>query len=185
MIMETYKQLFIFLEGPDDERLFEKVCKPILMLDYDFIKIIKYAGLTQKIVVDLLKTLKTQIHSDYIFVTDLDAKGDKSFCVTKRKSKLNDKFNNIIDENKIVVVKEEIESWYLAGITQINLEKFKIEPFSNTEQIDKEIFISIMPKKFKSKTDFLIETLKEFSLETGIENNKSLKYFATKYKLIR
>jgi len=183
--METYKQLFIFLEGPDDERLFEKVCNPIFMLDYNFIKIIKYAGLTQKSVVDFIKTLKKQLHSDYIFVSDLDAKGDKSFCVTKRKTKLNDKFSNIIDENKIVVVKEEIESWYLAGITQTSLEKFKMEPFSDTEQIDKETFISIMPIKYKSKTDFLIETLKDFSLESGIEKNNSLKYFVTKYKLIK
>ena len=183
--METYKQLFIFLEGPDDERFFEKVCKPILQPDYNFIKIIRYAGMTQKVVIDLLKTLKSQIHSDYIFVTDLDAKGDRTFCVTKRKNKLNDKFSNIIDNSKIVVVKEEIESWYLAGITKSNLENFKIEPFNDTEQIDKEMFISLMPNKYKSKTDFLIEALKEFSLDSGIEHNNSLKYFATKYKLTK
>ncbi len=183
--MDTYKQLFIFLEGPDDERLFEKVCKPILQNDYNFIRIIRYACMTQKIVTDYLKALKKQIHSDYIFVTDFDARGDKTFCVTKRKNRLNDKFSNIIDERKILVVKEEIESWYLAGVTKENLEKFKIEQFSDTEQIDKETFISLIPKRYKSKTDFLIEALKEFSLETGIEHNNSLKYFAIKYKLIR
>jgi len=185
IIMETYKQLYIFLEGTDDERFFEKIIKPRLTSDFAFIKFIKYAGLTKKVVIDLIKTFKNQPHTDYIFVSDLDTQGDKTFCITKRKSKLNEIFNNVIDNNKMFVVKEEIESWYLAGITQSNLEKFRIEAFSNTEQVNKEMFISMIPKKMKSTIDFQIETLKDFSLESGINKNNSLKYFVNKYKLIR
>jgi hypothetical protein len=183
--MESFKQLFIFIEGPYDERFFEKQIKPLFLETYSNVKLIKYASSEKKFIVGLIKTLKHQPSSAYIFVSDFDARGDNHYCVTQKKEKVREKFSNVIDNNCIVVVKEEIESWYLAGITNANLERFKIKSFLNTEQIDKESFIDLLPKEYTSKTDFLIESLKEFSLETGIDFNNSLKYFVAKYKLLK
>lgn len=178
--MKEFKQLYLFVEGPDDERIFENVFKPLILKKYSFVKIIKYAGLTKKEVRAFIKTLSNQNSSDYLFVCDFDARGDTSFCITKRKKKEIEKFGNILNPDKIRVVKEEIESWYLAGITSANLKKFKIKEFKETEFIDKEKFINLIPGKFQNKTDFLIEIIKEFDIETGINKNNSMKYFITK-----
>ncbi len=178
--MKEFKQLYIFVEGPDDERFFDNVFKPLALDKYNFVKIIKYAGLTKKIVKDYIKAFSKQNSSEYLFVCDFDARVDTSFCVTKRKNKEVEKFGNILEPDKIRIVKEEIESWYLAGITSSNLKKFKIRELKETELIDKEQFIDLIPRKFQNKTDFLIEIIKEFDIETGINKNNSMKYFITK-----
>lgn len=178
--MKEFKQLYIFVEGPDDERIFENVFKPLILEKYSFVKVIKYAGLTKKAVKAFIRTFSNQNSSDYLFVCDFDARGDTSFCITKRKNKEIEKFGNILEQDKIRIVKEEIESWYLAGITSANLKKFKIKELKETELIDKEQFIDLIPRRFQNKTDFLIEIIKEFDIETGINKNNSMKYFVAK-----
>ncbi len=177
--MGEYKQLYIFVEGPDDERFFDKILKPIIINNYNFVKFIKYAGLDKKTIQDFIKTFTKQTASDYIFVCDFDARS-KKLCITEKKNRIIDKYGNILADRKIRIVKEEIESWYLAGISSANLKKYKIKGFKNTELIDKEQFIRLIPSQFQNKTDFLIEIIKEFDIETAKNRNNSLKYFITK-----
>ena len=139
------------------------------------------ATLTKKIILNYIKSLKKESSSEYIFICDFDAKGDNSICITIRKDKAKKEISNVLESNKILVVKEEIESWYLAGINEFNLNRFKIKQYTNTELINKEQFVKLIPKKFEKKTNFLIAILKEFDLEIGKNKNASLKYFITKF----
>lgn len=182
--MSKPKQLFVFLEGPDDERFFKNVCESSMHNSYEEIRLIQYAGMTPKACINFFKTIKSQLKADYIFLTDLDSQGDKKFDVVSRITKVIEKFNREIDESNIIVVKEEIESWYLAGLTPSNLKKFNIKTTNNTELLNKEYFIQQKPKQFTSKTDFMIEILKEYSLEIGITRNNSLRFFTEKHRLI-
>jgi hypothetical protein len=177
----SYKQLFIFVEGPDDERYIDTIVRPQLEERYSFIKIIKYASLTKIVIESFIKTYKKQIHTDYLFICDMDAKGDNSLCITKRKEKEQNKYGSYLEIDKIIVVKEEIESWYLAGITPTNLVKFKIKSFSDTQLVTKEAFEKMIPKNFISPNDFMVEVLKEYSLTQAKNINNSLKYFVNKY----
>ncbi len=176
-----YRQLFIFVEGPDDERYVEKVILPILKEKYAHIKVIKYAKLPKTVVENFIKTYKKQPSSDYLFLCDMDARGNSALCITKRKEKEQNTFGNLIDRDKLVVVKEEIESWYIAGITPENLKKLKIKPFTDTQSMSKEEFVRLIPKNFISTNDFLVEVLKEYSLEQAQSLNASLSYFITKH----
>jgi hypothetical protein len=176
-----YKQLFIFVEGPDDERFINQIIKPLLLERYNHIKTIKYAAMTPKTVIGFIKTFDSQQNSDYIFMCDMDARGDTSLCITQRKTKEQIKFSSYPDSNKIIVVKEEIESWYLAGITSENRKKFNIKPFIGTDTVTKEEFEKIIPKNFGSKTDFMIEVLKEYSLNEAMHFNRSFHYFMSKH----
>jgi len=49
-----------------------------------------------------------------------------------------------------------------------------------TESITKERFYSLIPEDY-SRIDFMREILKNFSLQTAKEKNKSLKYCIKKY----
>lgn len=177
----SYKELFIFVEGPDDERYIKTVVSPKLEDVFSFVKIIKYATLSKTIIENFIKTYKKQIHTDYLFICDMDARGAKSQCVTKRKEKEQNKYGSYLEIDKIIVVREEIESWYLAGITSTNLIKFKIKNFTDTELVTKEEFEKMIPKNFISPNDFMVEILKEYSIDQAKDVNNSLKYFADKY----
>jgi hypothetical protein len=124
---------------------------------------------------NFLKSIKA-MGADYIYVTDIN----NSPCVTARKKEIQSRLRNI-DEDRIVVVIKEIESWYLAGLGSVETKKFKIRSFSGTDSITKERFDSLIPRTVDSRIDFLLETLKSFSIETAKQKNKSFRYFIEKY----
>ena len=82
---------------------------------------------------------------------------------------------------KIIVVVKEIESWYLAGLDNKVCKQLKIKNFPNTEKVTKEEFNSLIPKKFTSRIDFMLEILKNFSIEIAKKKNTSFRYFVEKY----
>lgn len=131
-----------------------------------------------------VKTCKQKESYDYLFVCDMDARGDKTLCITSRKQKEQNKYGrNLLEINKIVVVKEEIESWYLAGITDAQATRLNIKRLADTTFTTKEEFERMIPKNYVSSNDFMVEILKNYSLEQGMEANSSLNYFAKKHLL--
>ena len=82
---------------------------------------------------------------------------------------------------QIAIVVKEIESWYLAGLDNKQSKNLKIPILNSTDDITKEKFNQLIPKKFDSKLDFMTESLKCFSIETAKLKNKSFKYFIEKY----
>jgi hypothetical protein len=75
-----------------------------------------------------------------------------------------------------MVVIKEIESWYIAGLRDIESKKFGIQTFSTTDSLTKENFSNLIPKRYDSRLDFMIEILKNFSAETAKQKNKSFRY---------
>ncbi len=170
-----YRRLFIWVEGKDDERFFKKIMEPKLQKKYDFVETRCYAAMKKEKIDKFLKSIKA-MGADYIYVTDIN----NSPCVTAKKQKTKNKLRNI-DEDKIIVVIKEIESWYLAGLSDIESEKFKISIYSTTDTITKEQFNSLIPKKFDSRIDFMLEILEFFSIEIAKQKNRSFRYCIEKY----
>lgn len=174
----AYKIIYFFVEGPDDLRFFENIIYTILEKKCNLIKIITYAGMKGEKIENYIKSIKSMNHSnnelktEYFFISDIDCQP----CVTKKKSFLKAQYNNI-DVSKIIVVIKEIESWYLAGLKNKNLEKFNIGNLRETNSINKEDFDRRIPKQFDLKRDFLIEILKVFSVSEAKRKNNSFKYF--------
>jgi hypothetical protein len=81
------------------------------------------------------------------------------------------------------VIEKEIESWYLAGLEDTGLTEGGLPVLKNTDTLAKEQFEQLMPRRFDSRIDFMIEALKIFSLEIAKRKNRSLKYFVEKYNL--
>ena len=84
----------------------------------------------------------------------------------------------MVDKSKIRIVQREIESWYLAGLDKINCTKYKIKYLERTDEVSKEKFDSMIPKKL-DHTSFQIEILKYFDKECAKSRNYSFDSFAS------
>ena len=87
------------------------------------------------------------------------------------------------DLAKVVVVKTEIESWYLAGLDHSGTRKLGVPFYTNTEHIPKKIFEQNRPGKFDSRIDFMMEILKIFDIDTAKNQNASFRYVCEKFMI--
>ena len=163
------KMLYIFVEGPDDSRFFDRIGKDLFRNRYDEDKIrtYEYSTKTKEKINDFLKIIG-KMGAEYICQSDLD----EAPCASKRKEKLIERFNDF-EKNKIIVVKIEIESWYLALLDDNACRRFKIKPskIKNTDHITKEQFNDLIPKKFDSRVDFMVEILNCADIEIAKQRN--------------
>ncbi len=174
--MASYRRLFIFVEGNDDERFIRYVIEPEFMKKYDYVRIIKYAQEKKDKLCNLIKSIKS-MGADYLFFADIN----DAPCITGKKSKII-KSCKEISPNRVLIVIREIEGWYLAGLSDEDCIKLKIKCFSNTDNITKEEFNKLIPKKFSySRINFLIEILNHFSIDEARRKNRSFEYFYNKY----
>ena len=164
--------LFIFVEGNDDERFISHIIEPILEGRYEWIKIVKYANYERRKISNLIRSIQS-INSDYIFLADKN----NHPCISAKKNSIKRRWD-FLDEDKIFIVVNEIEGWYLAGVTNINPQ---IPIPESTEGITKEDFNQLIPSRFVSRVDFMHEILKQFSIQRARERNSSFDYFLRKF----
>ncbi len=169
------KVLFIWVEGGSDARFFENVIKPFFRQTYRRVEVRTYANLKRDKFEKILQGLRS-IDSDFLVITDMDMEK----CVTAKKETIMGRIRNLEPE-RIRVVIEEIESWYLAGLDETAARSLKVRPLERTDTITKEQFIAMMPEAFDSRIDFMMEILKVFSPAVAIRQNASFKYFFSKH----
>lgn len=170
-----YKVLYILIEGDDDERFFQRIITPMFEAKYDSVRLWKYAQQTKRKFDSFLRSIKA-MEAEYLYATDINL----APCVTAKKEKIQDKFNDI-DKDKIIVVIKEIESWYLAGLDAENSKNLGVYPLSSVSNLIKEQFDDSIPKRFESRIDFMQEILKYFQIEIAKQKNKSFRYFLDKH----
>jgi len=170
-----YTQLWVLVEGNDDERLIETI-RPQLETQYDRVGIWQYARARDKKTAEFLKVISSTPNIDYVYLTDIN----NALCITVKRGDVKDKFGNRLELDRIVVAVNEIESWYLAGLDEQNSRELGIKPLNRTDDITKEKFNDMMPARFDSRIDYMREILKRFSVETGVAKNASFGYFMRK-----
>lgn len=168
-------KLFLYIEGDHDE-----IFANFILADYlrqsKSIELwpIKYAEKPPKLI---NKDIKSKSDYNYLFLSDLD--NEEHACITARKE---DRIKNYkyLDWSSIIIVREEIESWYLAGI-DTSLDQFSsLDVPDNTEGIDKETFDEMIKDISEYKKDALIEIAKNYNFDLAVKRNKSFKYFLDK-----
>ena len=182
------KILFIFVEGPDDEKFIHAFIRDNKCLNdqYRTIKCIRYSeGWNASKINKYIEKSIMKLGHDYIFLADADFEGEVS-CFPQRKKKLV-KTYKLPDIKKVWIVILEIESWFLAGFDEAFCKKEKLDFKLNTERVTKEIFDKIdRNKKKKSHNqliDFLIRKKTNFSYQEVDKRNKSLARFHNHFKL--
>jgi len=169
------KRLFILVEGEDDIRFFGRIIKPLIAGHYDSVELMPYACIKREKVSRFLKTV-TLMGNEYIFVADID----QERSVRDKKQILYYHFNDIRGNN-IVVVIQEIESWYYAGLSEGAAQKLGVPNLPSTDSMTKEDFNLLIPRRFDSRIDFMFEVLKYFSVDIAVQKNRSFKFFADRY----
>lgn len=158
---------YIFVEGCDDNYLMDKILE-----NKKDIKIIQYSCIKKEKINGLIISIEN-MNDEYVLLADLDEKNP-----TTRKREIKKRFKNI-DCEKIYFSIQEIEAWYLAGISENHIKKYKIKNniLLNTENITKEKFENL----FKNKRDTILEIklnlLSEFDFEKAKSRNNSFKLF--------
>lgn len=155
--------MYVFIEGVDDERFFEWYFK-------EECKFISYSKTKYDKIDKFIKSINSIPNADYIIIADGDGK-----TIEDKKKDIHGDFPSA-DINKIYIVQYEIESWYLAGITPEGIVKFKIKPIRETNNITKEKFDSIIPRRF-SRVDYMKELLKIYNIEEARSRNITFKNF--------
>ena len=171
----AYKQLYIFVEGSDDEFFVANVVIPLLKPKYDLIKIWEYQQKPNKKTQNFLKAI-ISMGADYFFLADINS----SPCKVSKKDKLQHEYGHDLDLTKAVIVVKEIESWYLAGLDETASSELKIKYLPKTNDVTKEKFESLMPSGFSLRIDFMMEVLKRFSIDQARNKNESFDYFMSK-----
>lgn len=171
----AYKRMWVLLEGNDDERFFERVIKPIFENTYDFVRPWQYAQKRTEKVKNFLRSIES-IGSDYLFWGDIN----RLPCVTAKKTRIKRRYGARVDIDNVIIVVQEIESWYLAGLNDKARKELRIRTFRKTDNITKEQFDKLMPKKFDSRIDFMVEVLNRFCVEIAKRKNSSFDYFMEK-----
>ncbi len=174
--MTSYRLLFLFVEGEDDERFFNWIADRYFRNHYDDVKIIKYAQLKTEKISSFIKSIRS-MGSDYIFSADIN----RSPCVTQKKEVINQKIPEI-EQNRIVIVIKEIEGWYLAGLTSEILENLQLPTnVPDANLITKEQFDQLFLKRRTSRTALLAEMLDYYNIKQAVRSNHSFAYFYQKF----
>jgi hypothetical protein len=126
---------------------------------------------------NFLKSVR-QMKNDYIFVADIDTERS----VRDKKQILYYHFSNI-EGGSIIVVIKEIESWYYAGLSSESAVKLEVPEISFTNELTKEGFNRLIPRKYDSRIDFMFEILKYFSIDSARMKNHSFRFFVDRYHL--
>jgi hypothetical protein len=171
----SVKRTFLLVEGPDDIRFFNSIISPILEKNNHYVTIIAHRTKTKKQICNIVRFCENQC-IPYFYFEDID-----SFpSIQRKKSRIDEKLQK--DLMNIIIVIKEIESWYLAGIEDRDLKSLGIKvKISDTNNIIKERFQEILPKKYDSQIDFMIDVLKNFSIQNAIRKNCSFEYFMRKF----
>ena len=110
---------------------------------------------------------------DYIFFADMD----NLACYTDKKHYIQLRTASNVDAAKIIIVKTEIESWYLAGLNYHDARSLNIVFHTNTDNITKEMFQQMTPNSFPSAINLMTEILKKFSMDVCKEAKSIISIF--------
>ena len=142
----------IWVEGGDDSRFFESVLKPRMNQRFQIVEIIEYASKPTTWLKNFILTIK-KMNNEYIFVHDFNS----NKCIMSAKDKLGEKYP-WLEKDHIVIVKAEIESWYVCGLKMEDCKKLGFPYKKSTESIikDRSYKKKLTPR---SKIAFTLEIL--------------------------
>ena len=173
--MLTYRRLFVFVEGRDDDRFFDAAIRPLITNRYDHIEIRQYAERKRAWVGRFLRSI-SQMGADYIFIGDFDG----GPCITLKKESLMTRYGGLEFE-RIYIAKAEIESWYYAGLDEEQCSSLGLHHFDGTESLTKEQFDAQIPIASQTRTEFMVELLSRYDHTTARRQNSSVEYIHRKF----
>ena len=174
--MNGYRKLVLFVEGSDDQLFAESILRPLVQPLFDYVQIYPYAKEKPTKVRGYVNQIRYVADWSYIFIADFD----QGPCVTRRKDQLMSRYGNL-DADRILIVKSEIESWYLAGLDSDSCIELGVQPLGDTDSITKEIFGTVIPRNYEDRVGFMVDALRYYDIGTARDKNTSFDYAMGKH----
>jgi len=172
-----FNELYFLVEGNDDERFFQRIVEPILQDRYDYIGYYQYARRPKRKIQAFIKSIASK-QADFLCITDINT----SPCVTARKKQVKRNKLGTLSDSRVLVVKKEIESWYLAGLNEECCRRLRLPACRETESISKEQFKQFLSgSKLGCTINCMIDILRNYNICTAKSKNESFDYFHRKY----
>jgi hypothetical protein len=172
-----YKEFYFMIEGDDDERFVNRIVRPVLESNYDYIGFYQYAQRPKKDIERFIRSLLSK-QADFLCLADINSLP----CVTAKKQHIKEHKIGAVDDNRIIVIKMEIESWYLAGLNEKCCKGLRIPICATTDTIDKKKFGQLLlGSKLGYTINCMIEMLNNYDLNMAKSKNNTFKYFYNKH----
>lgn len=153
----------------------DSVVLPRIAKTYHSIQVVKYAQMKNEKLIAYITSIRAMEGAEYLILTDIDHEP----CATRKKQKIAQDYKSAEIE-KIIVVKKEIESWYLAGLNVENTKRLRVSPMNDFDEATKETFDKLIPRAFINRTDFMIELLKCYAFDRAKSKSGSFRYLCAK-----
>lgn len=166
-------RLYVFVEGTDDARFFDRVLRPSFEREIHVHDPVEYAQQTVDATDGFLRAVGNMDDADYLFFADYD----QGPCVSNRVQQVLQTYSDL-QRDRLYLVKLEIESWYAAGDSRERCQELGYKWQPRTDELTKEGFFHASPVEEGSFVDFKIEMLEHFDIAVARRRNHSFDYFA-------
>ena len=170
----SYRMLWLLVEGADDRRFCRDILIPVFQTTFDHVQAWEYS---QRRPVERARILRSigSMNADYILFGDIDERP----CVTVTKETITNQFAGLTWD-RIVVVRREIEAWYLAGLDEAACGDLGLGQVSDIDSITKEQFDQLVGGRV-NHTNTMVEILERYDVEVARQRSPSFGYFWQKH----
>ena len=169
-----YRRLFLLVEGSDDTRFCREVLLPIFRRTFDDVRTWEYRKKKPSKTVDFIRNIG-YMNADYILFGDIDERP----CVTATKEYISSSISSL-NWDRTVVVRREIEAWYLAGLSAAASLELGFERVRDIDEITKERFDNLVGGE-DEHTNAIVEILRHYDTEVARRRSPSFRYFWQKH----
>lgn len=162
--------LYIFVEGDDDERFFRAVIAPLLGTRYAQVFVHQRAREKDEKIEAFLRSIRS-MGADYLFVSDLHY----GPCKTDNLAYWMGRIRGLVPD-RIALVIQEIEGWYFAGAPDAWCRRMKVPLPRNTDAMTKETFYRSLRSDYRSRVALTQSILDGYDLHQARQRNRSLEY---------
>jgi hypothetical protein len=182
MMASSFLQIRLFVEGFYDKKFVERILAPRLSERYAVVQIHEYARAADETLRNHFKSLTRMPDTCFFILADYDM----GPCLSAKRQALQHRFEPLLQPEQILIVRQEIESWYLAGVPAEN--HFKVEIPNNVETVSEEKFRDLFATWCKRyRTNYAIlrdEILEIYDWDLALQRSPSLLYCAKRLGLV-
>ena len=169
-----YRRLWLIVEGTDDRRFCNEVLLPVFQQTFDHVAIWQYSQQKLTKVASLIHSIEA-MNADYLMFGDIDERP----CVTSAKEDMTAQLP-VLSWDRVVVVRREIEAWYLAGLDEAACRDLRLDQVADIDAVTKERFDRLVGGK-ANHTDAMVNILKRYDVEVARRRSPSFRYFWQKH----
>ena len=169
-----YRRLWLLVEGTDDRRFCNDALLPVFQKTFNHVAIWEYSQQKLAKTSDFIRSIGS-MSADYILFGDIDDRP----CVTAAKDEITAQIP-ALSWNRVVVVRREIEAWYLAGLDEVACRELRLDQVVDVDAVTKEQFDRLIGGKV-NHTNTMVNILERYDVEVARRRSPSFRYFWQKH----